>query len=127
MARSSALQQRESLIRKGQGTPTPPSDFLRSAAAEPKAASAKGDALTFDVLEQISQMAVAAGVAYAPDEKDDDGGWSWWPFGRGAERPDSAERERRREALGQPTSRRAPPKSKKNVKLDVEMGGAESL
>ena len=49
------------------------------------------------------------------------------PFGRGAERPDSAERERRREALGQPTSRRAPPKSKKNVKLDVEMGGAESL
>ena len=47
--------------------------------------------------------------------------------GRGAERPDSAERERRREALGQPTSRRAPPKSKKNVKLDVEMGGAESL
>ena len=79
------------------------------------------------MLEQISQMAVAAGVAYAPDEKDDDGGWSWWPFGRGAERPDSAERERRREALGQPTSRRAPPKSKKNVKLDVEMGGAESL
>ena len=76
-----------------------------------------------DVLEQISQMAVAAGVAYAPDEKDDDGGWSWWPFGRGAERPDSAERERRREALGQPASRRAPPKSKKNVKLDVEMGG----
>ena len=83
--------------------------------------------LTFDVLEQISQMAVAAGVAYAPDEKGDDGGWSWWPFGRGAERPDSAERERRREALGQPTSRRTPPKSKKNVKLDVEMGGAESL
>ena len=52
---------------------------------------------------------------------------SGWPFGRGAERPDSAERERRREALGQPTSRRTPPKSKKNVKLDVEMGGAESL
>ena len=48
------------------------------------------------------------------------------PFGRGAERPDSAERERRREALGQPTSRRAPPKSKKNVKLDVEMGGANA-
>ena len=106
-ARSSALQQRESLIRKGQGTPNPPSDFLRSAAAEPKAASAKGDALTFDVLEQISQMAVAAGVAYAPDEKDDDGGWSWWPFGRGAERPDSAERERRREARAADVAPRA--------------------
>ena len=48
------------------------------------------------------------------------------PFGRGAERPDSAERERRLTALGQPTSRRAPPKSKKNVKLDVEMGGANA-
>lgn len=124
-ARSSALQQRESLIRKGQGTPNSSDRNLRSA-AEPKAAAGGGDALTFDVLEQISQMAVAAGVAYAPDEKDDDGGWSWWPFGRGAERPDSAERERRLTALGQPTSRRAPPKSKKNVKLDVEMGGANA-
>ena len=33
---------------------------------------------------------------------------------------------RRLTALGQPTSRRAPPKSKKNVKLDVEMGGANA-
>ena len=77
--------------------------------------------------KNLANLATAAGVAYAPDEKDEDGGWSWWPFGRSAERPDSAERERRREALGQPTSRRAPPKSKKNVKLDVEMGGAEAL
>ena len=77
-------------------------------------------------LATSSAVLVGFGFSGVPDEKDDDGGWSWWQFGRGAERPDSAERERRLTALGQPTSRRAPPKSKKNVKLDVEMGGANA-